>query len=616
MSQILRQSTQVIVVIGPFVDVTDGFTPETGVTLSGADEAELLKGNSSSTTDISGATFAAITGCDGWYALTLTTSLTDTVGALTIMVNDDSVCLPVFARFQVIPAAAYDAMYATGANPALEPTLTLIRAQLPASLVGGRMDSHVGSIADGVISLTKFTQNYFDAVASYVWASSVGFFAGVSDSFGSAIADLWNRVDVNVSTRAAPGAAMDLIDNAVDAGALATDAVTEIQSGLATSAAVGLVQQGVNSILTRLPADLINGRIDAHIGSVADGVLSFGKFSQDYWDGVSAYVWTASVGQYGTVSDSFGESLNSIRNEMENVASEVWDVQLSAHLNSGSTGAALNAAGAAGDPWSTALPGAYGAGTAGFIVGTNLDATVSSRLASASYTAPDNASIAAIGVIVTSISTRLPASLVGGRIDAHVGSVADGVLTAPKFSQNYFDTVSSYVWTVSVGQYAGTSDSFAGAIAEIWNKAHHAGEVWDIVLSAHLTAGSTGFALNGAGSAGDPWNTALPGAYAAGTAGNIIGNRVDVAVSSRLAAASYTTPPTAVENADALLGRNIAGGSNGGRDVTSALRILRNRFLRGVSTLTVYQEDDATPAWTSSLTTDATAVPVVQSDPA
>ncbi len=59
----------------------------------------------------------------------------------------------------------------------------------------------------------------------------------------------------------------------------------------------------------------------------------------------------------------------------------VWDDILADHLTSGSTGAALNAAGSAGDPWNTSLPGAYGAGTAGFIVGTNLDALVSSRLA-------------------------------------------------------------------------------------------------------------------------------------------------------------------------------------------------------------------------------------------
>src|SRR3990172_11313815 len=54
----------------------------------------------------------------------------------------------------------------------------------------------------------------------------------------------------------------------------------------------------------------------------------------------------------------------------------VWDETLADHLDAGSTGNALNAAGAAGDPWSTALPGAYGAGTAGKIVGDNINAPI------------------------------------------------------------------------------------------------------------------------------------------------------------------------------------------------------------------------------------------------
>lgn len=112
MAQFLRQSTQVDVRIGPFVDVGDGFTPEVGVTLSGADEAELLKADGAATADISGAAWAAVSGCDGWYDLTLTTSHTDTVGDLTVVVQDDSVCLPVFARFQVLDEGAYDALFA------------------------------------------------------------------------------------------------------------------------------------------------------------------------------------------------------------------------------------------------------------------------------------------------------------------------------------------------------------------------------------------------------------------------------------------------------------------------------------------------------------------------
>lgn len=108
----VRANTEVIVPVGPFVDVTDGFTPETGVLLSTADEAELLKHGSTTVVDISGATWAAITTMDGHYGLTLTTSLTDTEGQLNVVVQDDSVCLPVKAVFRVLSEAAYDSMYA------------------------------------------------------------------------------------------------------------------------------------------------------------------------------------------------------------------------------------------------------------------------------------------------------------------------------------------------------------------------------------------------------------------------------------------------------------------------------------------------------------------------
>lgn len=52
----------------------------------------------------------------------------------------------------------------------------------------------------------------------------------------------------------------------------------------------------------------------------------------------------------------------------------VWDGAISGHTGAGSFGAALNAAGSAGDPWVTPLPGAYGAGTAGYIVGNGIPA--------------------------------------------------------------------------------------------------------------------------------------------------------------------------------------------------------------------------------------------------
>lgn len=113
MVQELKQSTAIVVHIGPFVDVGDGFTPEVAVTLSGADEAEALKHAATITTSISGLTFTAITGCDGWYRLSLGTGETDTLGQLEVIVQDDSVCLPVHVRFSVVTANYWDSKYST-----------------------------------------------------------------------------------------------------------------------------------------------------------------------------------------------------------------------------------------------------------------------------------------------------------------------------------------------------------------------------------------------------------------------------------------------------------------------------------------------------------------------
>jgi hypothetical protein len=107
-------------------------------------------------------------------------------------------------------------------------------------------------------------------------------------------------------------------------------------------------------------------------------------------------------------------------------AVSVWDDVLAEHLTAGTTGAALNAAGSAGDPWNTALPGAYGAGTAGKIIGDNLNATISSRATQTSVDTIDDF----LDTEITDIRNRLPAALVGGRMDSSVGAMAADVLTA------------------------------------------------------------------------------------------------------------------------------------------------------------------------------------------
>ena len=112
----LKANTQVIVTIGPFVAVGDGFTPVTTVVLTGggaADEAELIKHNTTAGVDISARTWAVLSPVvDGYYNLTLTTADTEVEGNLVVVIQDDSLCLPVRAEFRVLAEAAYDSLYA------------------------------------------------------------------------------------------------------------------------------------------------------------------------------------------------------------------------------------------------------------------------------------------------------------------------------------------------------------------------------------------------------------------------------------------------------------------------------------------------------------------------
>lgn len=128
----------------------------------------------------------------------------------------------------------------------------------------------------------------------------------------------------------------------------------------------------------------------------------------------------------------------------------------------------------------------------------NLDAAITSRLATAGYTAPDNATITAISGKTTNLPTD-PAdqSAVEAAITAAVTSIkgADG---------DTLKVLSDQIDTIDV---SGVADA-----------------VWDELLAGHAGVGSAGAALAAAGASGDPWSTALPGAYGDGTAGAIIGS--------------------------------------------------------------------------------------------
>ena len=112
----IRQNATHKVVIGPCVAVGDAFTPVTTLNIATADEAVAVLHDNGTAVSISGYTFAAITNADGHYHLTLQTAISGTVGHLTIIIQDDSVCLPLKEHFLVIEEAVYDKYYGAAAD--------------------------------------------------------------------------------------------------------------------------------------------------------------------------------------------------------------------------------------------------------------------------------------------------------------------------------------------------------------------------------------------------------------------------------------------------------------------------------------------------------------------
>jgi hypothetical protein len=111
----IRQNATHKVVLGPAVAVGDGFTPVTNLAVSTADDAEAILHDNGTVVDISAYTWAAITTADGYYHLTLQSGISGTVGHLTIVVNDDSLILPLRADFTVLEEGIYDSLFAASA---------------------------------------------------------------------------------------------------------------------------------------------------------------------------------------------------------------------------------------------------------------------------------------------------------------------------------------------------------------------------------------------------------------------------------------------------------------------------------------------------------------------
>jgi hypothetical protein len=108
----LKQSTAVVISLGPFVDKADGVTLKTGL-VSAIDHAStgiFLSKNGGTLTIRHASVTASTYDAYGNYKVTLDTTDTNTLGSLRVQYTDAATCLPVWMDFQILPATVYDAL--------------------------------------------------------------------------------------------------------------------------------------------------------------------------------------------------------------------------------------------------------------------------------------------------------------------------------------------------------------------------------------------------------------------------------------------------------------------------------------------------------------------------
>ncbi len=235
-----------------------------------------------------------------------------------------------------------------------------IQTRLPAALVSGRMDCSVGAMASGVVTATAIAA---DAITDAKVASDVTI-ASVTGAVGS--------VTGAVGSIATGGiAAASFAAGAIDAAAIATDAIgaLELAAGAASEIATAVrTELGTElgridvATSTRLATSGYTAPLDAAGTRSAVGLASANLDTQLDALPTNAELATA----LGTADDAVLAQVALVKAKTDNIpaspaavsdiptaaanADAVWDEAIAGHLGAGSTGEALDNAGAAGSP--------------------------------------------------------------------------------------------------------------------------------------------------------------------------------------------------------------------------------------------------------------------------
>ncbi len=117
--RLLRTNTAVRVSVGPFLDKTDGVTPETAITVTSCKLTMVVDDANVPTLILDTAPTASggsndmvhITGDDaGWYDLELAAANVNYLGRAVLSITDAATHCPVWHEFMIVPTMVYDSI--------------------------------------------------------------------------------------------------------------------------------------------------------------------------------------------------------------------------------------------------------------------------------------------------------------------------------------------------------------------------------------------------------------------------------------------------------------------------------------------------------------------------
>lgn len=361
------------------------------------------------------------------------------------------------------------------------------------------------------------------------------------------------RMDSSVGAMAA---------NTLTASALATDAATEIQTGLSTldaaavRAAVGLasanldtqlssIQSDTDNIQTRIPAALVSGRLDASVGAMAADVLTASALATDAVTeiqsglstltaaGVRTAVGLSSANldtQLSAIAAYIDTEVAAIKAKTDNLPTDPADASdIAASFSSiastlSTIAAYIDTEVAAIKAKTDNLPASPADEATLATIASYIDTEVAAIKAKTDNLPTSPANEATLTTIASYIDTEVAA--IKAKTDNLPSDPADASDVASSFSSiaSTLSTIAGYIDTEVAAIKAKTDNLPAApaAVGDIPVAAAISAAVVDQALSGHTTSGSVGAALNSASSSGDPWETALPGSYGDGTAGKIV----------------------------------------------------------------------------------------------